>query len=195
MARIREISWVYDWGFLDEPVMIAGPVVFNWRRIMGLFPLFLLAFILRAGSKMPIRGFPLGLDQLLFAGVSIGLAALLLAPRGVVPVEQQLIGLLFPVSRRRASERRKVERTLVVRADVLPYTIEVSGYALDLGTGEPLKTNVLVIVDGREIEVTPDKGGRYRARVELGPGLHTVVVELKEPRIRLKEFRVEVRPR
>ncbi len=193
MARLREVSWVYDWGFLDEPIFVSGPVTFTWRRFLGLFMLVLLALVFRAGSKMPVPRSPLGLDQIILSGVTAGLSLLLLAPRGVVPIEQQLVSLLFPIKgKEKQNRRKKGSEEIVVRTDIIPYSLEISGYALDLRTGKSLKTGVLIKVDDKVIETTPDTKGYYRTVVELGPGIHTVVVELKEPRVRLKTLRIKV---
>lgn len=193
MARLREVYSIQDMGFLDEPVLVSGPLYLSFRKLLYLSPLVLIGFVLRKPTAMPLPGLPIGLDQLLIIGVVAGLAILGLAPRKAIPIEQQLLGIFSPGSRGR--KKQPLGRELVIKADVLPYTMEISGYAIDPKTGEPLDTTVLIIVDGDTVEAKPNEKGRYSINVELGPGLHDIVVELKEPRVKLKELKVRVEPK
>ncbi len=191
MARLRKVYSIQDMGFLDEPVLLIGPLFLSFRRLLYLVPLILIGFVLRKPTAMPLPGLPMGLDQLLIIGFVVGLAVLGLAPRKAVPVEQQLLALLSP--RPRKKEKKEVSRKVyVVETDIIPYTLEISGYAVDPGTGEPLGTPVVISVDGDSFEVKPGKDGRYRAVVELAPGIHFIAVELKEPRVVLKKLKVKV---
>jgi len=193
VARIREVFCIPDWGFLDEPVMVVGPLIFNWRRLFGLFALVVVAFVLRTGSKMPLPGLPIGLDQLLIIGVAAGFSALMLAPRKTVPVEQQLVGIFFPSKRNKRNKKETSRKVLVAKTDVIPYTLEVSGYVVDPRSGKPLDTPVQIIVNNIPVaEVPPDPTGKYTAHIELGPGLHHITVMLKEPKTILKTLKIKI---
>ena len=110
-----------------------------------------------------------------------------------VSLEAELLDALRARRLRRPKPARSGEAedyTIEADRDLGVAELEIAGYAIDPATGRPMR-DVTVIVEGlSEHNADVDERGRYKARLELQPGVYLIKIvsgglELRRLKVRI----------